>query len=71
MWNFFVVMMSPIFINRLKWGTYLFFAVLSYSFVFVVWKWYPETSNISLEDIDKVRTVAVHPQTHSTPSRGN
>lgn len=55
MWNFFVVMMSPIFINRLQWGTYLFFAALSFSFIFIVWKFYPETSNYSLEDIDKVR----------------
>lgn len=47
-------MMSPVFIARLRWGTYLFFAVLSYSFVFIVWKFYPETSNYTLEDIDSL-----------------
>ncbi|KAF2011332.1 general substrate transporter [Aaosphaeria arxii CBS 175.79] len=54
MWNFFVVMISPILVNRLRWGTYLLFGGLSFVFVGVVWKWYPETSNYTLEEIDSI-----------------
>lgn len=46
-WNFFVVMMMPILIQRLEWNTYLTFMSLSYAFVPIVYFFYPETSNIS------------------------
>ena len=53
-WNFFVVMITPVLINRLGWKTYLIFMALSFSFVPIIYFFYPETSNISLEDIDKI-----------------
>lgn len=53
-WNFFVVMITPVLINRLNWKTYLIFMCTSFSFVPTVYFFYPETSNMSLEDIDKI-----------------
>ncbi|KAJ9624350.1 hypothetical protein H2204_010906 [Knufia peltigerae] len=53
-WNFFVVMITPVLINRLGWKTYLIFMSLAFSFVPVIYFFYPETSNISLEDIDRI-----------------
>ncbi|KAI1608408.1 general substrate transporter [Exophiala viscosa] len=53
-WNFFVVMITPVLINRLGWKTYLIFMALAFSFVPVIYFFYPETSNISLEDIDRI-----------------
>jgi hypothetical protein len=53
-WNFFVVMITPVLISRLAWKTYLIFMVLSFAFIPIIYFFYPETSNISLEDIDKL-----------------
>ncbi|KAK5531053.1 hypothetical protein LTR25_008910 [Vermiconidia calcicola] len=53
-WNFFVVMITPVLIHRLGWKTYLIFMSLAFSFVPVIYFFYPETSNISLEDIDRI-----------------
>lgn len=53
-WNFFVVMITPVLINRLGWKTYLIFMSLAFSFVPIIYFFYPETSNISLEDIDRI-----------------
>lgn len=53
-WNFFVVMITPVLINRLGWKTYLIFMALAFSFMPIVYFFYPETSNISLEDIDRI-----------------
>lgn len=39
-------------IDRIGWGTYLFFAVVNASFLPVIWFFYPETANRSLEEID-------------------
>jgi MFS family permease len=53
-WNSFVVMITPVLINRLSWKTYLIFMCTSFSFVPIVYFFYPETSNLSLEDVDKI-----------------
>lgn len=47
-------MITPVLINRLGWKTYLIFMSLAFSFVPVIYFFYPETSNISLEDIDRI-----------------
>lgn len=39
-------------IDRIGWGTYLFFAVVNACFLPVIWIFYPETANRSLEEID-------------------
>ncbi|EXL71831.1 hypothetical protein FOPG_12529 [Fusarium oxysporum f. sp. conglutinans race 2 54008] len=52
--NFIVVMVSPIIINRIGWKSYLIFMVIAFKFAFVpiIYFFYPETSNLSLEEID-------------------
>ena len=52
LWNFFIVMISPVLIARIQWRTYLVFMALLACFAPAIWWFYPETSNLSLEDID-------------------
>ncbi|KAK4556303.1 hypothetical protein LTR86_006447 [Recurvomyces mirabilis] len=54
MWNFCIVMITPILINRIGWKTYLIFMILLALFVPFVWWAYPETSGLSLEEIDNL-----------------
>ncbi|PPJ58607.1 hypothetical protein CBER1_03532 [Cercospora berteroae] len=54
LWNFFIVMITPVLINRIDWATYIIFTITNAAFVPIVYFFYPETSNISLEDIDKL-----------------
>ncbi|ETN44477.1 uncharacterized protein HMPREF1541_10147 [Cyphellophora europaea CBS 101466] len=51
-WNFFVVMITPVIINRLQWKAYLIFMCLNFAFVPLVYFCYPETANLTLEEID-------------------
>jgi hypothetical protein len=44
LWNFFIVMITPVLIDSITWGTYLFFAILNALFFPVIWFFYPETS---------------------------
>lgn len=50
--NFAVVMFTPIFINRSRWGCYLFFAIMNLLYIPVIYFFYPETAGRSLEEID-------------------
>ncbi|EMR66782.1 putative hexose carrier protein [Eutypa lata UCREL1] len=52
LWNFFVVMITPTLLNSLAWKGYLIFMVLNFAFVPLVFFCYPETTNLSLEEID-------------------
>ncbi|KAF3766817.1 putative hexose carrier protein [Cryphonectria parasitica EP155] len=52
LFNFLIVMVTPIMITNIGWGTYLFFAVVNACFLPVIWIFYPETANRSLEEID-------------------
>lgn len=52
LFNFTVVMITPVMVARIKWGTYLFFAAWNGLFIPVVWFFYPETTGRSLEEID-------------------
>ncbi|KUI54464.1 Sugar transporter STL1 [Cytospora mali] len=52
LFNFLIVMVTPIMITNIGWGTYLFFAVVNASFLPIIWFFYPETANRSLEEID-------------------
>ncbi|KAI1144259.1 general substrate transporter [Hypoxylon sp. FL0543] len=52
MFNFLIVMVTPIMIDRIGWGTYLFFAVVNACFLPIIWFFYPETAKRSLEEID-------------------
>ncbi|KAL4783496.1 general substrate transporter [Aspergillus varians] len=55
-WNFFVVMITPVIINRLKWKAYLIFMCTNFAFVPLVYFFYPETANFTLEEIDYLFT---------------
>ncbi|KAI4108598.1 MAG: hypothetical protein LQ339_002114 [Xanthoria mediterranea] len=52
LFNFLIVMITPILIDHIHWATYLFFALLNASFLPVIYIWYPETRRRSLEEID-------------------
>lgn len=52
LFNFLIVMVTPIMISNISWGTYLFFAVVNACFLPIIWFFYPETANRSLEEID-------------------
>jgi hypothetical protein len=54
LWNFFIVMITPVLITSIGWGTYLFFAVLNALFFPFIYFFYPETSGRSLEEIDLI-----------------
>ncbi|KAL5332976.1 general substrate transporter [Aspergillus crustosus] len=51
-WNFFVVMITPVIINRLQWKAYLIFMCTNLAFIPLVYFCYPETANLTLEEID-------------------
>jgi hypothetical protein len=53
-WNFTIVMLTPVLINRIGWRTYIIFTLLLASFVPIVYFAYPETSNLSLEEVDNL-----------------
>ncbi|CAK1354044.1 Sugar transporter STL1 [Cercospora beticola] len=54
LWNFFIVMITPVLIDSIGWGTYLFFAVLNAIFFPIIYFFYPETSQRTLEEIDLI-----------------
>lgn len=54
LWNFTVVMITPVIINRLQWKAYLIFMITNFLFVPVFYFFFPETSNLRLEDIDLI-----------------
>ncbi|EMD86898.1 hypothetical protein COCC4DRAFT_41492 [Bipolaris maydis ATCC 48331] len=54
LWNFFIVMITPVLITSIGWGTYLFFAALNASFIPIIYFFYPETAGRSLEEIDLI-----------------
>jgi len=47
-------MITPVLINRIGWKTYLIFMILLALFVPFVYFCYPETSGLSLEEIDNL-----------------
>lgn len=52
LFNFLIVMVTPIMITSIGWGTYLFFAAINACFLPVIYFFYPETAGRSLEEID-------------------
>lgn len=52
LFNFLVVMVTPIMVANIGWGTYLFFATINACFLPIIYFFYPETANRSLEEID-------------------
>ena len=54
LFNFTVVMITPVMVAHIHWGTYLFFAAWNAIFIPIIWFFYPETAGRSLEEIDLI-----------------
>ena len=54
LWNFFIVMITPVMITGIGWGTYLVFAALNAIFFPIIYFLYPETAGRTLEEIDLI-----------------
>jgi MFS family permease len=54
--TFLVVEITPISINHIQWRTYIYFAVFNIAFLPLIWFFYPETQNLSLEQVDLLFT---------------
>ncbi|KAJ5715494.1 Sugar transporter STL1 [Penicillium malachiteum] len=52
LFNFTVVMITPVMLSSIGWGTYLFFACWNAFFIPIMYFFYPETAGRSLEEID-------------------
>ncbi|KAG9829248.1 putative MFS sugar transporter, partial [Aureobasidium melanogenum] len=52
LWNFVVVMITPTLLNNLQWKAYFIFMCTNLAFVPLVYFCYPETSNLTLEEVD-------------------
>ncbi|KAL3418411.1 sugar transporter Stl1 [Phlyctema vagabunda] len=54
--TFLVVEVVPVSISNIKWRTYIYFSVFNACFIPLIYFLYPETKNLSLEQIDKLFT---------------
>lgn len=54
--TFLVVMITPVSINNINWRTYIYFAVFNVAFLPLIWFFYPEVRNLSLEQVDRLFT---------------
>ncbi|KAG4423181.1 hypothetical protein IFR04_003679 [Cadophora malorum] len=54
--TFLVVEITPVSINSIKWKTYIYFAIFNACFLPLIYFFYPETKNLSLEQIDELFT---------------
>ncbi|KAH8753762.1 hypothetical protein F5882DRAFT_432349 [Hyaloscypha sp. PMI_1271] len=54
LFNFLIVMVTPVMIANIHWGTYLFFAIVNACFLPIIYFFYPETKKRSLEEIDLI-----------------
>lgn len=52
--NFLIVMVTPIMITNIGYGTYIFFAAMNACFIPIIYFLYPETKKRSLEEIDLI-----------------
>lgn len=56
LWNFVVVMITPSALDNLQWKAYLIFMCTNLAFIPLVYFCYPETSNLTLEEVDGLFT---------------
>jgi hypothetical protein len=50
--NFIIGQVTPDMLESMRYGTYIFFGILTFGGAFFVWKFVPETKNLSLEEMD-------------------
>ncbi|KAE9971509.1 hypothetical protein EG327_009836 [Venturia inaequalis] len=50
--NFIVGQVTPDMLTHMRYGTYIFFGLLTFGGAFFVWKFVPETKGLSLEEMD-------------------
>ncbi|KAL1855576.1 hypothetical protein Plec18170_004297 [Paecilomyces lecythidis] len=54
--TFLVVEITPVSIHNIGWRTYVYFCVFNFCFIPLIYFFYPETRNLSLEQIDRLFT---------------
>ncbi|KAJ9149337.1 Sugar transporter STL1 [Pleurostoma richardsiae] len=54
--TFLVVEITPVSIDNIGWRTYVYFCIFNFFFLPLIFFFYPETRNLSLEQIDKLFT---------------
>ncbi|KAJ5646456.1 hypothetical protein N7490_002828 [Penicillium lividum] len=54
--TFLVVEITPVSIANIGYGTYVYFAIFNFCFLPLIYLFYPETRNLTLEQIDKLFT---------------
>ncbi|KAH6971130.1 sugar transporter STL1 [Ilyonectria sp. MPI-CAGE-AT-0026] len=52
--NYMIVQITPIAIDRIGWKTYIIFAVLNTAWVPIIFLFFPETKGLELEDVDRL-----------------
>ncbi|KAI9730689.1 MAG: hypothetical protein M1834_005657 [Cirrosporium novae-zelandiae] len=61
--TFLVVEITPVSIGNIQWRTYIYFSIFNACFIPLIYFFYPETKNLSLEQVDKLFTgerMALH-----------
>ena len=51
-----MVEITPVSISNIGWRTYVYFCAFNFAFLPLIYFFYPETRNLSLEQIDKLFT---------------
>jgi hypothetical protein len=51
-----LILCEKISIKSIAWRTYIYFAVFNSAFIPLIWFFYPETRNLSLEQVDRLFT---------------
>ncbi|KAJ5293774.1 general substrate transporter [Penicillium antarcticum] len=54
MFNFLVVMISPVAMDNIGWRTYTIFIVSNFVFIFLLYVFYPKTKGLALKQVDKI-----------------
>lgn len=50
--NFIVGQVTPDMLEHMRYGTYLFFGLLTFGGAIFIWQFFPETKGLSLEEMD-------------------
>ncbi len=53
-WNFVVVMITPVCVKNIGYRTYVMFAIFNFVFIFLTYFFYPETKGLQLESVNEL-----------------